>query len=217
MAGDTFMHLRQTGNTYRAYGPFTKNKEGIQKLKKTGDFRFNQSKQEKAWFQHDMVYATYIVLPRRKFFLQSIMCQSIWTSWKFKVRWISTWTCSNNLQYAWQKKSKDATQTETRTYDAVSREISNNQQLAKVLHKPITRKFKKPKLCLFFLDKIQCIDFAYMWLISKYNNGIWFPLSLINIKVNVIGLFCCKIKRTMQLQMHFKILEESSREPTKVE
>ena len=31
------MHLRQPGFTYSACGPFTKNKERIQKFKETGD------------------------------------------------------------------------------------------------------------------------------------------------------------------------------------
>ena len=34
------MHLRQPGFTYSACGPFTKNKEKIQKFKKTGDSRY---------------------------------------------------------------------------------------------------------------------------------------------------------------------------------
>ena len=37
LAGDKFMpemHLKQLGFTYSAYGPFTKNKERIQNLKK---------------------------------------------------------------------------------------------------------------------------------------------------------------------------------------
>ena len=40
--GDKFMrqmHLRQPGFTYSACGPFTKNKEKIQKSKETGDSR----------------------------------------------------------------------------------------------------------------------------------------------------------------------------------
>ena len=42
LAGEKFipeMHLRQTGSTYNACGPFTKNKEKIQKFKKTRDSR----------------------------------------------------------------------------------------------------------------------------------------------------------------------------------
>ena len=31
------MHLKQIGFTYSAYGPFTKNKERIQKFKETGN------------------------------------------------------------------------------------------------------------------------------------------------------------------------------------
>ena len=40
LAGDKFMpemHLTQSGFMYSAYGPFTKNKERIQKFKETGD------------------------------------------------------------------------------------------------------------------------------------------------------------------------------------
>ena len=40
LAGDKFMpkmHLQQPGFTYSTSGPFTKNKERIQKLKETGD------------------------------------------------------------------------------------------------------------------------------------------------------------------------------------
>ena len=40
LAGDKFMsemHLKQPGFTYSAWGPFTKNKERIQKFKETGD------------------------------------------------------------------------------------------------------------------------------------------------------------------------------------
>ena len=40
LAGNKFMpemHLKQPGFTYSACGPFTKNKERIQKFKETGD------------------------------------------------------------------------------------------------------------------------------------------------------------------------------------
>ena len=51
------MHLRQPGFTYSACGPFTKNKERIQKFKETGDSRYiYQNKLDKACFHHDMVW-----------------------------------------------------------------------------------------------------------------------------------------------------------------
>ena len=40
--GDKFMpemHLKQPGHTYRAYGPFTKNKERVKQFKESGDLR----------------------------------------------------------------------------------------------------------------------------------------------------------------------------------
>ena len=42
LAGDKLMlemHLRQPGFTYSACGPFTKNKQTIEKFKETGDSR----------------------------------------------------------------------------------------------------------------------------------------------------------------------------------
>ena len=43
LAGDKFipeMHLKQRGFIYSACGPFTKNKERIQKFKETGDTKY---------------------------------------------------------------------------------------------------------------------------------------------------------------------------------
>ena len=45
LAGDQFMlemHLKQPGFTYSVYGPFTKNKERIQKFKETGDTSYKE-------------------------------------------------------------------------------------------------------------------------------------------------------------------------------
>ena len=43
LAGDKFMseiHLRQPGFTYKACGPFTKNKDGTQRFEETGNRRY---------------------------------------------------------------------------------------------------------------------------------------------------------------------------------
>ena len=58
-------HLRQPEFTYSACGPFTKNKEGIQKFKETGDSRYiYRNELDKACFQHDMVYGDFKDLAR---------------------------------------------------------------------------------------------------------------------------------------------------------
>ena len=60
------MHLRQCGFTYSACGPFTKNKERIQKFKETGDSTYiYQNELDKTCFQHDMAYDDFRGLTRR--------------------------------------------------------------------------------------------------------------------------------------------------------
>ena len=58
LAGDKFMpemNLRQLGFTFSACGPFTKDKERIQKFKETGDSRYiYQNELDKTCFQHYM-------------------------------------------------------------------------------------------------------------------------------------------------------------------
>ena len=60
LAGDKFMpemHLQQPGFTYSACGPFTKNKERIEKFMKTGNTDYNYKNElDRACFQHDMAY-----------------------------------------------------------------------------------------------------------------------------------------------------------------
>ena len=69
LAGDKFtpeMHLKQPGFIYSACGPFTKNKEIIQKFKETGDPRYiHHNELVKACFQHDMAYEDLKDLIRR--------------------------------------------------------------------------------------------------------------------------------------------------------
>ena len=70
LAGDKLMpklHLRQSGFTYSACGPFTKNKKGIQTFKETGDSRYiYQNELDKTcFFQHNKAYEDFQNLPRR--------------------------------------------------------------------------------------------------------------------------------------------------------
>ena len=70
LAGDKFMpemHLKQPEFSYGACGPFTKNKEQIQKFKETGDTKYiYKTKLDKACFQH-MSYGDFKDLKRRTF------------------------------------------------------------------------------------------------------------------------------------------------------
>ena len=69
LAGDEFIPeipLKKPGFTYSACGPFTKNKERIQKFKETGDTKYiYRNELDKACFQHDMAYGDFKDLARR--------------------------------------------------------------------------------------------------------------------------------------------------------
>ena len=70
LTGDKFMpemHLKQPGFTQSACGPFTKNKERIQKLKETGDLRYiYRNELDKACFQYSMAYRDFKDLVKKR-------------------------------------------------------------------------------------------------------------------------------------------------------
>ena len=69
LAGDKFMpemHLKQPGFTYSSCGPFTKNKERIQKFKETIYTSYiYKNELDKACFQYDMAYGDFKDSKRR--------------------------------------------------------------------------------------------------------------------------------------------------------
>ena len=68
MVGEKFMpeiHLKQQGFSYSACGPFTKNKERIQKFKETGEMNIYRNELDKTCFQHDIAYRDFKDLARR--------------------------------------------------------------------------------------------------------------------------------------------------------
>ena len=69
LAGDKFMpemHLKQPIFNYSACGPFTKNKEKMQKFEETGDTSYiYKNELDKACLQHDMAYGDFKDLARR--------------------------------------------------------------------------------------------------------------------------------------------------------
>ena len=60
------MNLKQPGFTYSACGPFTKNKERIQKFKETGDTKYiYRNGPDIACFQHVMAYGEFKNLAKK--------------------------------------------------------------------------------------------------------------------------------------------------------
>ena len=174
LAGDKFMpemHLKQPGFTYSACGPFTKNKERIQKFKETGDTKYiYRNELDKACFQHDMAYGDFKDLARR--------------------------TASDKVL-----RDKEFNITKNPKYDGYHRGLAsmvyiffdkksvgngvnthaNNKKLAEELQKPIIRSFKKRTIYSGFNDNIWGAHLADMQLISIFNKGLRFVLCVINI------------------------------------
>ena len=65
--------------------------------------------------------------------------------------------------------------------------LESIEELAKKLHEPIIRKFKKRTVYSRFKDNIWGADLADMQLISKFNN--WFRFLLCVIDIFVLGLY----------------------------
>ena len=70
-----------------------------------------------------------------------------------------------------------------------------NEELAKELHKPIIRNFKKRKVHSGFRDNTLGADLADMQLISKFNKGFRFLLCVIDIFSKYVWVVSLKDKK----------------------
>ena len=162
------MHLKQPGFTYSACGPFTKNKERIQKFKETGDTSYiYKNELDKACFQHDMAYGDFKDLKRRT------VSDKILRDKAFNI--------AKNSKYDGYKRrlaSMVNTFFDKKSAGGGVNVTEFNEQLTKELHKPIIRKLK---VYCGFRDSISGTDLAYMQLISKFNKEFRFLLCVIDI------------------------------------
>ena len=134
LAGDKFMpemHLKQPGFTYSACGPFTKNKERIQKFKETGDTSYiYKNKLDKACFQHDMAYGDFKDLARRTASDKVLRDKAFNIAKDPKYDGYQSGLASMVYKY-FDKNPKGG----------VNIPLEFNEKLAKELHKPIIRIF----------------------------------------------------------------------------
>ena len=92
-----------------------------------------------------------------------------------------------------------------------------NEQLAKELHKPIIRKFKKRKVYSGFKDNIWGADLADMQLISKFDKGFRFLLCVIDIFSKYAWVIPLKVRKGVSIVNAFqKILDDLARKPNKI-
>ena len=125
LVGDKFMpkmHLKLPGFTYSACGPFTKNKERIEKFMQTENTNFiYKNELDKACFQHDMAYG------KSKDLAKITQSDKVLTEKAFKI------SSDPSMVYKFfDKKSGGSGMVNEPNY-----------QLANELYKPFIRKFKK--------------------------------------------------------------------------
>ena len=130
------MHLKQPGFTYSTCGPFTKNKQRLEKFMQAGNTDFIYKKElDKASFQHDMAYG------KSKDLVKRTQSDKVLKDKAFKI-------VSNPKQDGYQRglasmiykffDKKFASLNKSSGSGIVSQP---NNQLANELYKPITRKF----------------------------------------------------------------------------
>ena len=206
LAGDKFMremYLNQPGFTYSACVPCIKNKKRIQKFKETEDTSYiYKIKLDKACFQHDIAYGDFKDLARRT------------TSDKIfrnKVFNIAKNPKNNGYQRGLASMVQKFFDKKYTGSGIANNEIKQNLQLAKELHKPIIRKFKKRKVYSGFRDNIWGADLADMQLISKFNKGFRFLLCAIDIFSKYAWVIPSKDKKGVIIANAFQeIMKESN-------
>ena len=202
MLGDKYMsemHLKQLGFTYSACGPFTKNKERIQKFKETGDTCKNEL--DKACFQHDMAYGDFKDLARR--------------TASDKILRDKAFNISKNPKYdGYQRGLASMVYNffDKKSAGSCFNMHANNEhpldlathQLAEELYNATIRNFKKRTVYSRSKDNIWGDDLADMQLISKFNKGFRSLLCVIDIFSKYSWVVPLKDKKGIILLMPFK-------------
>ena len=134
------MHLKQPRFTYSACGPFTKNKERIEKFMQTGNTDLiYKNELDKACFQHDMAYG------KSKDLIKRAQSDKVLKDEAFKIA--SNLKCNGYQRglasMVYKFFDKKPTSLDKSKQSGIINEP--NYQLANELHKPIIGKLKKKK------------------------------------------------------------------------
>ena len=204
------MHLRQPEFTYSACGPFTKNKERIQRLKKTGDTSYiYKNELDKACFQHDVAYGEFKDLTKRTAADKVLRDKAFKTASDQKYD-----EYQRGLASMVDKFFDKNSQGSGRPLSSTSQLANNkeNIQLADEFHKPIIKKFKKREVYSSLRDNL-----ADTQLLSKFNKGFRFSLCVFNIFSKFAWVIHLKDKKSISIVNGFqKLLNDSKRKPNKI-
>ena len=134
------MNLKQLGFTYSACGPFTKNKDRIQKFKETGDTKYvYRNELGKACFQLDMAYGDFKDLARRTASNKVLRDKAFNIAENPKYDGCQIGLTS--MVYKFFDKNSTSLTDKSAKGSSVNNKIKQNQQLVEELHKRIIKKF----------------------------------------------------------------------------
>ena len=207
LAGDKFMpelHLKQPGFTYSACGPFTRNKERIEKFMQTGNTDFlNRNELDETCFQHDMAYGKSKDLAKRPKSGKCVRYKALKIPSDLKYDAYQRGLASMVYKFLDKKSSGSGVA------------IEPNYQLANELHGHIIIKFKRRKVYSSFRNNIWSVDLADMQSLSKYNRGIKCLLCAIDLFSKYVWVVPLKDKGGITIVNAFqKII--SKRKPNKI-
>ena len=124
------MHLKQPGFTYSACGPFSKNKQRIEKFMETGNTNFiHKNELDKTCFQHDMAYG------KSKDLVKRTQSNKVLKNKAFKI--------ASDPKYEGYQRGLASMFYKLFDKKSSRSGVANkpNCQLANELHKPIIKKF----------------------------------------------------------------------------
>ena len=125
------MHLKQTGFTYSACGPFTKYCKRIQKFKEAGNLKYlYRNELGKACFAHDAAYSD----------SKDLAKEAIWD----KILTDRAYEIARNHKYHGYQRAL-ASMIYKIFDEKTGSEVSVNEELAEELHKPVIKKIKRRK------------------------------------------------------------------------
>ena len=125
------MHLKQTGFTYSACGPFTKYCKRIQKFKEAGNLKYlYRNELGKACFAHDAAYSD----------SKDLAKEAIWD----KILTDRAYEIARNHKYHGYQRAL-ASMIYKIFDEKTGSEVNVNEELAEELHKPVIKKIKRRK------------------------------------------------------------------------
>ena len=187
----------------------------IQKFKQTGDSRYIYKHElDKARFQHDIAYGYFKDLKKRTASDNVLRDKAFNIAKNPKYDGYQRRLTSMIYKF-FDKKTKGSVVTLANI--SAIKSITQNEQLAEELHKPIIRKFKKWIVYSTFKDNIWATDLTDMQLRSEFNKGFRFLLCVIDVYSKYAWVAPLKNKKGVSIVNAFQnILNKSNRKPNKI-